>query len=303
MAVRQYTIGSFARLVGVSVKALRYYAAKGLIVPAAVDPRTGYRYYTADQLCDCHEAIALLRAGLTMQDVIHLLNTGVPHLTLRSALLDARARVQARIASEALRLADIDHRLESLPPVEESDALADSLRVRFTYEPAIRVVGLRAVVDRHARADELLRDLVANGVASIGLSGESGPVIVRGIVWHDCGQQSGVIECEGVVALPIETCWPLPLTCGRALRVYDLPGSLVAQALCPAEDEAVGAAYAALRRTSAAAGLVVTGPAREWYTRPTAGGDNEGAFVTCEYPVAPLERAPHPNTKVDAEAA
>ena len=42
-------IGEFAKLVGCSVVSLRYYAEIGALLPAYVDPNTGYRYYTAQQ--------------------------------------------------------------------------------------------------------------------------------------------------------------------------------------------------------------------------------------------------------------
>ena len=45
-----YTIGEFAALGRVSVRMLRHYDAIGLLAPADVDDRTGYRRYAMDQL-------------------------------------------------------------------------------------------------------------------------------------------------------------------------------------------------------------------------------------------------------------
>ena len=42
-----FTIGDFAQLGRVSVRMLRHYDAVGLLLPAHVDPSSGYRYYTA----------------------------------------------------------------------------------------------------------------------------------------------------------------------------------------------------------------------------------------------------------------
>jgi hypothetical protein len=42
-----FSIGEFARLGGVSVRALRHYDEIGLLRPATVDPDTGYRGYAA----------------------------------------------------------------------------------------------------------------------------------------------------------------------------------------------------------------------------------------------------------------
>jgi len=43
------TIGRFAQLSGLSVKALRHYDETGLLVPAHVDPESGYRWYRPGQ--------------------------------------------------------------------------------------------------------------------------------------------------------------------------------------------------------------------------------------------------------------
>ncbi|MEV6349801.1 MerR family transcriptional regulator [Actinoplanes sp. NPDC051851] len=44
------TIGEFATLTRLSVRTLRRYHQAGLLVPARVDPHTGYRYYAAEQI-------------------------------------------------------------------------------------------------------------------------------------------------------------------------------------------------------------------------------------------------------------
>jgi DNA-binding transcriptional MerR regulator len=54
-------IGRFARLCRLSVKQLRHYAELGLLVPAWVDPGTGYRYYRAGQAREAL-SIGLLRS-------------------------------------------------------------------------------------------------------------------------------------------------------------------------------------------------------------------------------------------------
>jgi DNA-binding transcriptional MerR regulator len=44
------TIGDFARATHLSVKTLRHYHRVGLLAPAEVNPDTGYRWYTTDQI-------------------------------------------------------------------------------------------------------------------------------------------------------------------------------------------------------------------------------------------------------------
>jgi DNA-binding transcriptional MerR regulator len=44
------TVGDFSRATHLSVKTLRHYHQAGLLEPAAVNPDTGYRYYSAGQV-------------------------------------------------------------------------------------------------------------------------------------------------------------------------------------------------------------------------------------------------------------
>jgi DNA-binding transcriptional MerR regulator len=49
MSIR-LSIGDFSRMTYLSIKALRRYHEMGLLVPADVDPASGYRYYDASQV-------------------------------------------------------------------------------------------------------------------------------------------------------------------------------------------------------------------------------------------------------------
>ena len=45
-----FTIGEFSKMTGLTVKTLRFYHDRGLLVPAWVDEQTGYRHYNARQI-------------------------------------------------------------------------------------------------------------------------------------------------------------------------------------------------------------------------------------------------------------
>jgi DNA-binding transcriptional MerR regulator len=56
-------IGDFARLSQVSVVTLRYYDEMDLLKPVNVDPFTGYRFYSSDQLPRLNRILALKDLG------------------------------------------------------------------------------------------------------------------------------------------------------------------------------------------------------------------------------------------------
>jgi DNA-binding transcriptional MerR regulator/effector-binding domain-containing protein len=68
-----YRIGLFSQITKVSVKALRFYEEKGLLVPAFSDPATGYRYYDSDQLFRVHRILALRQCSFSIDDIRSIL--------------------------------------------------------------------------------------------------------------------------------------------------------------------------------------------------------------------------------------
>ncbi len=62
-------IGEFSARCGLSVKVLRTYAAEGLLIPAAVDAWSGYRYYAWHQLPTARLILQLRRAGIALREI------------------------------------------------------------------------------------------------------------------------------------------------------------------------------------------------------------------------------------------
>ena len=71
-------IGEFAHLSQVTVRTLRYYDEIGLLRPAHVDPWTGYRYYSQDQLSRLHRILTLKDLGLSLEQIEPLLDDDLP---------------------------------------------------------------------------------------------------------------------------------------------------------------------------------------------------------------------------------
>jgi DNA-binding transcriptional MerR regulator len=95
--VQLMPIGRFARLTGVGVKALRHYAEIGLLVPAAIDDETGYRFYSLDQV-DRAEAIRFLRRLDMPLDEIRATLAADDPAALRDALVSHQRQIAHRDA-------------------------------------------------------------------------------------------------------------------------------------------------------------------------------------------------------------
>ncbi|MEA2493163.1 MAG: family protein phosphatase, partial [Thermoleophilaceae bacterium] len=66
-------IGEFSVRSGLSQKRLRSYAAAGVLVPAAVDSDSGYRYYAQSQLSSALLIDALRKAEIPLSDITEIL--------------------------------------------------------------------------------------------------------------------------------------------------------------------------------------------------------------------------------------
>ena len=62
-------IGEVAEFFQISVKAVRIYEKKGIIAPAYVDPESGYRYYTPDQLHQIAALLELKALGFSLDEI------------------------------------------------------------------------------------------------------------------------------------------------------------------------------------------------------------------------------------------
>jgi serine/threonine protein phosphatase PrpC/DNA-binding transcriptional MerR regulator len=71
-------IGEFSARSELSAKVLRSYAAAGLLVPAAVDPWSGYRYYAPSQLAEARLILLLRQAGVPLSQIAAFLQDPDP---------------------------------------------------------------------------------------------------------------------------------------------------------------------------------------------------------------------------------
>ena len=131
------TIGEFAQLTQLSVRTLRRYHEGGLLAPATVDPDSGYRYYTAEQIPAAQIIHRLRELGMPLREVGEMLASPDPNS--RAALVAAHL---GRLESELQRTTTAVTSLRRLlqPPQQ--------LAVELRAEPARTVAAITGTVDR-----------------------------------------------------------------------------------------------------------------------------------------------------------
>ncbi|WP_216901257.1 MerR family transcriptional regulator [Nocardia alni] len=161
------SIGEFARLTFLSVKTLRYYHEIELLEPAAVDPYSGYRRYSTDQVDQAH----LIRR-------LRELNMPLPEIRAVVAAPDQGARDTAlrehleHMEAELLRTRDVVASLRALL------LPASRIEVEYRSVPAFPALTVSGIVARETLGDwygaafaQLYETLSANGVAPAGPGG------------------------------------------------------------------------------------------------------------------------------------
>jgi DNA-binding transcriptional MerR regulator len=114
-----FKIGEFSHIGRVSTRLLRYYDKLGLLAPGFVDPQTGYRYYTADQLPRLNRILALKELGFSLEEVESMIDTDVPADQLRGLLALKASELAREIETHELRMRFIGSRIDQIDDGED----------------------------------------------------------------------------------------------------------------------------------------------------------------------------------------
>lgn len=271
-------IGRFARLSGLTVKALRHYDEVGLLRPARVDGWTGYRYYALAQARDA-EAIRRLRSLEVPLDEIRAL-LDADDATLRERLAVHRARVEGRAVETRRILSELDRLIDGKEPL-----VPDTKDARIRFELKIDDVPARRVafVRERAHADDMsqvvprLIDTVADYVRSVRSRAE-GPPFCR----CPFPDPDGYLDTE--VGWPVAG--DVPARPPVEVATYAAARALVFRHVGPYEE--LGRSYRLMSEAIEENGLTKAGDPVEWYvTDPGEVADPKDYVTIIEWPIGP----------------
>src|SRR5204863_6321244 len=103
-----FTIGEFSKVTGLTVKTLRFYHDRGLLVPALVDERTGYRYYDARQIDKARVITQLRGLEFSLEQIAAILKSCDDEADILDALQSQRARLEETIRQYRDVVASLD---------------------------------------------------------------------------------------------------------------------------------------------------------------------------------------------------
>jgi effector-binding domain-containing protein len=242
-------IGRFSRLCRLTIPALRLYDELGLLKPAAVDPDTGYRYYSLAQAREAERIRVLRSMDMPLEEIRALLSERDPG-AVRSRLERHGRELQARIATYQGAVAHLE-RLVS----EETGAMDYSVETRETAAQPIASIRTRtSLVELPAFMGSAYGEIFQ----AIGQQGvrPAGPPFV---MYHDPEFKEDDIDLEAGVPVsdPVEPT-------GRVVS-STLPAGTIACTLHLGPYEGIGAAYGAVTAWVQEHGREFAGPPREVY--------------------------------------
>ncbi len=154
-------IGEFSQLMQVTVKTLRHYEQKGLLLPDEVDEWTGYRYYSIDQMQKLQAIRDLQRLGFSLDEIKDLFedNSHIPSFRqLTEKIKETEAQLK-QLITRRNRLLDWRNTRKEMKTME-----------RFSIQslPEIIVASHREVLPDYAAIGSMCVEIIAPEMQRLG---------------------------------------------------------------------------------------------------------------------------------------
>jgi DNA-binding transcriptional MerR regulator len=271
-----FKIGDFSRLTRVSIKTLRHYDEIGLFIPIYVEPVTGYRYYSFDQLPRLNRILALRGLGFTLEQIREMLTDDTSLVLsagqLRAMLTLRRAQLQQEIDARQIQLANVESRLQQI----EQEGNMSEVEVLVKSVPAITLVGAREIVPRPTLMRErciALNDQVCAVIAAAHLKTDG----ISLALYYSSDEHGIDVE----MAYGVEEH-------SQGEGVHKFPEATVAYVVYRGSYDdfgAVGQLHGAIVEWVTANGYRVSDACREYYLRPPRGANDHSAIMEIQYPI------------------
>ncbi|MEJ0007914.1 MAG: MerR family transcriptional regulator [Steroidobacteraceae bacterium] len=241
------TIGDFSRATHLTVKTLRHYHQTGLLVPAHVDPDTGYRRYATEQIQLAQIIRRFRDLDMPLNDIQAVLSA--PDVDVRNGLIAAHLR---RLEGDLERTQTAVASLRDLLQHPRSAAAISHRKIGPGTVAAIsEVLALKDALAWFSGAfGELRAVLDAQNIAP---AGPAGGVYSNALFSHARGEATVFLPC-GVKVRAVGRVIPLVIPgVELAIRVHEGP------------HENIDIAYGELAAYVTKHALAVNGPLREYY--------------------------------------
>jgi len=245
-----YSIGEFSQITGLSVKTLRFYHEKGLLLPTSVDDATGYRFYDEGKIEKARVIMRLRAMEFSIEDIAAVLGECTDEADILSFLERHKSMLQQRMQQDR----DIVRSLNDIIAKETSarQLLADS---HFSVE------------------EKAIEPLLIAGLRLRGKYADCGQAFARlgkAMGRHICGK-SLCLYYDGEYRdgdADFEPCFPVrKAVAAEGISVRELPGGPCLTLVHRGPYDQLGRSYAKLLKAVEARQQKIQLPTREVYIK------------------------------------
>lgn len=268
-----YSIGEFSQVTGLSVKTLRFYHERGILLPTSVDEATGYRFYGADKIEKARVIMRLRGMEFSIEDIAAVLGDCTDEADILNHLERQKNVLQQRIQEDR----DI---VRSLSEIIANEKAAKQLldAGNFTVEekslPPLLVAGIR------------MKGKYSDCGKSFGQLGKSVGRYIVGkalCLYYDGEYRDGDAD--------IEPCFPIRKEVTMdGVSVRTLPGSRCLSLIHRGAYDQLGRSYAKILKRAEELKLKIALPTREVYLKGPGmifKGNPKNYLTEIQLPIAP----------------
>lgn len=275
MTVDQIPIGRFSVITRLSKKALHIYDSKGILVPDAKDPFTGYRYYTGAQIQQGVKIKQLSSLGFSLEDIQQYLEAEINKNTSNiEQLLDRRLK-------QAEQELDVLQRIVSLLRTDQKEIVKNTMSEPLTKETTpLRILSKREKGTYEVTIGKLIGDLMK----VIHLSENqrnfvkiAGPFMT---IYHDEGHVEEDADIE--VAIPVTGKVSVE---DPGVEIKNLTPTKVASLVHKGSYETIGEGYQKILSYIQERGLEINGPMMDLYLNDPNTVKPENIITEIQVPV------------------
>src|SRR6476646_5924981 len=188
-------IGDFSRATHLNIKALRHYHRIGLLEPAQVDPFTGHRRYTTEQIPTAQVIRRFRSLDMPLEEIHAVINTADPEK--RNELIAAHLqRLETSLARTQRAAASLRDLLQ--PPPNAAPVVIEHRRMPATPAAAVRdVIDVRDASAWYQGALGELHALLA--AQKLTPAGPGGAIYANDLFTHERGEATVVLPCDNPV--------------------------------------------------------------------------------------------------------
>lgn len=154
-------IGEFSQMMQVTVKTLRHYEQKGLLLPDEVDEWTGYRYYSIDQMQKLSAIRELQQLGFSLDEIKDLFDDD-SHSPSNKQLSRKIDETEQQLRKLVARRDQLLCWLNSRKKIKTME------RISIQKLPAIIVASYRTIINKPSDLGELCVNVIGPEMARLG---------------------------------------------------------------------------------------------------------------------------------------